>query len=105
MSQPLAQRALEMLEDALRRPPRELTAEVDEVERAVVALRDDLIRRVRALPPGQPSDAVEWRCLNEVNLVLSFVVGIEYPVGGFQRGLIEQARGVLQNVLADMPSG
>jgi hypothetical protein len=95
----LKQRALQLLDDALRRPPRELKAEVDEAERAVVALRDQLIDRVRQSEDG-PYPALR-HALDQANVALSLVVGIEYPVGGLQRELIKQAHEVLAALPAD----
>ena len=82
--------AVRLLDDALGKPPAELKAEVDVAERAVVALRDALIAQRRE----SPSEAVQAR-LDQVNVALSLVVGLEYPMGGLQRTMLEQARSVL----------
>jgi hypothetical protein len=76
-----------------------LRAEVDEVERAVVAVRDHLIQRLRQTP--RTPDPALRRALDQVNVALSLVVGIEYPVGSVQRDLIEQARATLTALLAE----
>ncbi|HEV7666061.1 MAG TPA: hypothetical protein VGQ62_21190 [Chloroflexota bacterium] len=89
----LTRAALELLDGALNRPPLELKAEVDDAERAVVALRDNLIDRCRQTE-NRPDSALR-QALDQVNVALSLVVGIEYPVGGLQRALIQQARQVL----------
>jgi hypothetical protein len=95
----LARRAVALLEDALSKPPEALRAEVDEVERAVVALRDHLIARLRQTP--QTPDPALRHALDQVNVALSLVVGLEYPVGGMQRDLIDQARATLTALLAE----
>ena len=86
----LCDEAVRLLDDALGKPPAELKAEVDVAERAVVALRDGLIVRRRE----SPSEAVQAR-LDQVNVALSLVVGLEYPLGGLQRQMLDQARSVL----------
>jgi hypothetical protein len=87
----LCDQALRLLDEALDKPPAELKAEVDAAERAVVALRDHLIGRRRESPTDQVRTS-----LDRVNQALSLIVGLEYPVGGIQRPLLEQARAVLQ---------
>ena len=99
MSEDLARRAVALLEDALSKPPETLRAEVDEVERAVVAVRDHLIQRLRQTP--RTPDPALRRALDQVNVALSLVVGIEYPVGSVQRDLIEQARATLTALVAE----
>ena len=84
----LARSCLAQLEDALGRQPDQLGDEVDQVERDLASLRDQLIAYVRST--GQRSG------LDRVNAVLSLVVGVEYPVAGIQRSLVEQARDALR---------
>lgn len=84
----LARGCLAQLEDALARPPEQLGEEVDRVERDLAALRDDLIAELRT--SGRRAG------LDQVNAVLSLVVGLEYPAAGIQRNLIEQARDALR---------
>ena len=84
----LARSCLGQLEDALERPPEQLGEEVDRVERDLAALRDQLIAQLRST--GQRAG------LDQVNAVLSLVVGLEYPAAGIQRSLIEQARDALR---------
>ena len=87
----LCAEAIRLLGDALDKPPAELKAEVDVVERAIVALRDALIDRRRQAP----TDTVRSG-LDHVNVALSLVVGQEYPVGGLDRDLLKQARSALE---------
>src|SRR5207247_455289 len=86
----LLQRAIDLLDAALDKPPAELKAEVDTLERTVAALRDDLIERLRAQP-----DAALAAALKNVNTALSLIVGVEYPVAGIQREMLQQARTVM----------
>jgi hypothetical protein len=88
--------ALRLLQDALQKPPTELKAELDDAERAVVALRDLLIDRLRQAP----TDAVR-AALDQVNVCLSLVVGLEYPMGGLQRQMLDQARAALERAPVD----
>jgi hypothetical protein len=88
----LARSCLAQLEDALGRPPDQLGEEVDQVERELAVLRDQLIAELRT--SGRRTG------LDQVNAVLSLVVGLEYPAAGIQRNLVEQARDALQ-VLVD----
>jgi hypothetical protein len=97
----LCRRAIELLDDALGKPPQQLKAEVDEVERAVAALRDNLIERVRQSESPLAVDAPLRRALDRSNVALSLIVGIEYPVGGVQRGLINDARATLFSLCSD----
>lgn len=91
----LRREAIRLLAEAIDTPPMELKAEVDRVERAVVALRDTLIDTLRSTPGADVR-----RALDRVNVALSLVVGLEYPMGGLQSKLLEDARTVLQMPLA-----
>ena len=89
----LCREAIGLLDAALDKPAALLTAEVDTAERKIVALRDVLIERARRQGSGVDSS------LGQVNVAVSLVVGLEYPVAGVQRELLTQARSVLQQVL------
>ena len=95
----LAREAIRLLDDAIEKPPAELKAEVDAAERAIVALRDELIERWRATP-----DSGVRTALSRTNVALSLVVGLEYPIGGLQRKLLEQARSELHAALEAGPA-
>jgi hypothetical protein len=87
----LCDEAIRLLGEALDKPPAELKAEVDVVERAIVALRDALIDRLRQAPTDPVRAGLE-----RVNVALSFVVGLEYPMGGLDRNMLKQARSILE---------
>lgn len=87
--------AIRLLDDALQKAPTELKAEVDVAEQSVAMLRDELIERLRAA-----ADPHTRRALDKVNVALTLVVGLEYPMGGLQRSMLEQARTTLQEALA-----
>lgn len=84
--------ASRLLGDLLDKPSAELMADVDVVERAIVAARDALIDRLRHAP-GNP---IRSR-LDRVNVALSFVVGLEYPMGGLDREMLMQAHLLLES--------
>jgi hypothetical protein len=87
----LCDEAIRLLGAALDKPPAELKAEVDLAQQAIVAVRDALIDRLRKGPTEQVRSNLE-----QVNLALSLVVGVEYSMGGLNRDLLKQARSVLQ---------
>ncbi len=84
------QTALAALERAETAPPLMVTREADLAERAIVRARDELIGRLRAA--GQPSERQPLEeLLDKLNVALSLVVGLEYPIGGIERERIKQA--------------
>jgi hypothetical protein len=90
---------LAALDKALRAPPARLKAETHEALRAAVRLRDLLIERRRqaATPEEQVADRAT---LDHVNVAISLLVAVEYPIEKMQRQDLEQARGVLQGLVA-----
>jgi hypothetical protein len=96
------QQAIDALDRALGEPPSVLTQDVDVAERAIAEARDELIRDLRQ-PSLRADTSGRRRNLNELNVALSLVVGVEYPAAGIQRKLLEQARDVLRNLLASAP--
>lgn len=93
MSKDLQAEAMRLIDNALAKPPTELSAEVDDAERAVAALRDALIDRFRQAPTSDLR-----RNLDGANVALSYLVGLEYPMGGLQRDMLQQARAALADV-------
>jgi hypothetical protein len=91
--------ALRLLEDALKKRSTELKSEVDDAERAVAVLRDAWIDRLRAHP-------MPWlrQNLDVTNVSLSLIVGLEYPMGGLQRDMLDQARQALERVEVEPPT-
>ncbi len=84
--------ALAAVEDALARVPLECLSDVDVAERAINRLRDTLIDGLRKGQPGlQPP-------LDQTNVALSLVVGVEYPATGSQRQGLEMARDTLKGI-------
>ena len=82
------------LERAVNEPAVQLSEEVDEAERALTRVRDRLIEAGRR---GRP-----WRsALARLNVALSLVIGVEYPLGGLHRNSLRQACDVIAGVIAD----
>ena len=95
-----ARRAIDALDRAIPEPAAQLKQDVDVAEQAIAALRDCLIHDLRQAPNG--SDAPRRRqALDQANIALSLVVGVEYPSGGIQRKQLEQARDVLCRARVD----
>ncbi len=91
----LCREAQEELEDARNMNPMKLGKEVDSVERKVVRLRDCLIARLRRENGSDGAD--RWRpVLDRVNMALSFIVAVEYPVKGIHRNHLDEAAKVLK---------
>src|SRR5690348_15011135 len=91
------QTALDAIDRAIGEPPAELKQDVDVAERAIADLRDCLIRELRQASPD--TDTRRRRdMLDQANVALSLVVGVEYPSGGIQRKVLEQARDVLRGL-------
>ena len=97
----LCDRARTMITAALQQQPPQLGQEVDEIERTIVYLRDALIARLRQEQVSGADTARTRRALDPVNTALSLVVGVEYPAGGIQRKLLEQAGTALATVPAE----
>ncbi|MGE3271108.1 MAG: hypothetical protein AB7P40_20315 [Chloroflexota bacterium] len=96
----LGRRALDVMEGALEESPSELKQDIDVAERAIAELRDGLILALRADPDG-PAAKRRRQVLDAANVSLSLVAGVEYPSGGIQRRMLEQACDVLRRVCAD----
>ncbi len=95
--QRLCREAADELDSAYRMKPRKLGKEVDFAETRIVRLRDCLITRLRRGNGSQ--DALRWRpVLDRVNMALSFVVSVEYPVRAIHRKHLEEARKILNDV-------
>ncbi len=91
------QHAVAALDRALSGKPAEEKETVDVAERAVVHLRDALIEQLR----NQSESSVDPTCrqkLDQVNMAISLIGGVEYPAEGPQRKPLEQAREVLQSL-------
>ena len=88
--------AIAMIDDAMKRPPLELTHEVDGAERKVVDVRDALIAIVRA---GDGRSVRARAALDEVNAALSLLAGVEYPATGVQRSMLQQSLEALRDLL------
>ena len=86
--------AVAAIEAVLAEKPRQRLQIVDFGECAIVRLRDCLIERLRQ---GEQAGLAQQLqdALDQVNIALSLVVGVEYPGAGIQQRSLEQAREVL----------
>lgn len=85
-------RALAMLDRLLAERPHRSGHDFSETTRCLTAYRDELIAQVRA-------GHLERRLLEEINAVLSVVVGGHFPLGPVPWTHIEQARDRLAGLL------
>jgi len=87
-----------MLEQALGEVPNVCCESVDVAERAIVRVRDCLIERLRE--QGNAPEAARWRLiLDQVNVALSLLAGVEYPAAGIQQQPLHQARDLLKRTM------
>ncbi len=84
--------AVEALGQAVDAPPLEVQRYGCEAEKRVVKMRDELIERLRRDPDGPHAK----KLLEQVNSVLSLIVGIEYPSNFVRREMIQQAHDALR---------
>ncbi len=83
---------LEYLRDL---PITELETGLDEVEVKIVDLRDRTIERFRREEGNEELRSF----LQQINIALSVIFGLEYPVTGFQRNKIKQAIELLKGMV------
>ena len=84
----------EKLERAATLPPREIIEAIDDIERELVGVRDDLILHCRQ---ENLTDGPLRAQLDQVNVALSLVVAVEYPVTSIQRSALKQSNELLRN--------
>ena len=75
--------------------PREIQKKIEQIERQLVTMRDQLILHCRqedgAAGPTQAQ-------LEQVNVALSLVVAVEYPVTSIQRSALKQSHELLKKI-------
>ncbi len=86
------------LSRALSAPPQQLTRQADLAERQVVRARDNLIHRLRQ--DGSSPQSPRWHeLLDQLNVALSLIIAVEYPLAAVQRQSAEQARDLLKRLI------
>lgn len=90
------EKAKRALAEAKEDRPRELESQVGTAEVAVVHLRDHLIDSMRK-QTGTAGPHIK-AALGHANVALSLVVGIEYPLSGIKRTMIDEAEKVLSRI-------
>src|SRR3954470_14759314 len=91
--------ALAAIDAVIAAPSDSVQPAAVELTKAVVRLRDTLIRGLRA------GDASARRELDHVNALLSFVVSVQYPMQGQQREKVEKARQHFQKLIEELGEG
>jgi uncharacterized protein YPO0396 len=89
-------RITEKIDRSTQLHPREIEKEIDEIERELVRLRDELIVRSRQAEADATGAQARTK-LDHVNVALSLVVAVEYPVTSIQRSALQQANQILKN--------
>ena len=87
--------AIQATEKALNTAPGERNTVVDGSERAVVRLRDALIEQFRQEQDGQRKAGLR-NALDQVNIAVSLITGVEFPGAGIQEKPIRQAEDILK---------
>ncbi len=93
----LLQNVRRRLQEARESPPGEIKSEAYLIEKSVVQLRDYLIGRFRSDAGKHPNIK---ESLDTVNMALSLVVGLEFPLSGMKKQLFDEALHLLDNVRA-----
>ena len=88
-----AHRLVDKLDRSVNLHARDIEREMDQVQRDTARLRDDLIECRRS---GAAGASVADAALEAVNIALSLIVSVEYPVTSIQRKALERARDVLK---------
>ncbi len=86
--------AVQSVENILNTPPGQRNQVIDESERAIVRLRDALIEQFRQELEGSEKETLQ-AALNQVNVAVSLIAGVEYPGSGAQEKPIRQSLEVL----------
>ncbi len=89
-------RAKRALADSKEYEPDKLELQVNTAEVAIARLRDCLIEQLRNEPGPESQDIKIF--LNRTNIALSLVVGVEYPLTGIKRSMIDEAEKVLAQI-------
>lgn len=94
-----AQHALHLIDKLLEERPTRVGDDFSAATRCITAFRDELISQWR-----RTSDAADRQRLEQVNAVLSVVLGGHYPVGKIPWPEIEKARALFAGVVRDGPA-
>ncbi len=88
--------AIQTIEKVLATQPRQRSQLADFGERDLVRLRDCLIDQYRQAQPSAQERLVT--ALQQVNIALSLITGVEYPETGIHEPLLSEARDILKNL-------
>ena len=85
----------EELERSATLHPREIQKKIEQIERELVTMRDELILHCRQeAGTAAPMQAQ----LEQVNVALSLVVAVKYPVTSIQRSALKQSHELLKKI-------
>ena len=85
----------EELERSATLHPREIQKKIEQIERELVTMRDELILHCRQ----EDGTAAPMQAqLEQVNVALSLVVAVEYPVTSIQRSALKQSHELLKKI-------
>ena len=87
--------AIALLREGREQPGPRLIELTDSAEREVIAVRDELIQRLRAA-----SDPAGQTALEQINVALSVLASVEYP-GELDRKHVDTAVGQLEGLIRD----
>jgi len=93
----LCQQANAALNEGLRAGPEQQAEPIARAERTVNRIRDALIEQLRRRQAEEDMSA-QRRNLDEVNISLSLMAGVEFPAGAIHKKKLRQARKVLKQV-------
>ncbi len=82
----------------MNKPPRERGQVIDFGERATVQLRDCLIEHYRSSEDAPERANIRY-ALEQANIALSLLTGVEYPGAGIQEKPMQEARDLLKALL------
>jgi hypothetical protein len=91
------QKIIEALDRAAKKDPAGVKVRTDDIQRDIARLRDLLIERLRSARIG-PAVGKDNEALNAVNIALSLLASVEYPVTAIQRSPLKEARDELARV-------
>ncbi|HEY1267087.1 MAG TPA: hypothetical protein VGH16_07505 [Candidatus Binatia bacterium] len=88
------------LDEAMKVGAAEMKRRTDRIQRDIAALRDTLIENLRRAHPA--SAPGKHAGLKAVNVALSLLMSVEFPVTSIQASSLEKARNELAQVPAEM---
>jgi hypothetical protein len=92
------QKAMKEIDQAKDLQPRQLEEVIDHVQREIVRLRDALIEQLRARDLA-PVSGRRHSALEKINVALSLILTVAYPVTAIQRSALKEAHDCLAAII------